>query len=125
MQPSTTFVRDEDYELLVPENSYGRDNNDQVRLAEEIICQLEGGCGSLLFSSGMAAISTLVSSLTRGETLVLQSGIYWGTTAYVRSFCERREIRLIEADSSDTEAFCALIHDQKPSLVFVETPSNP
>lgn len=125
MQPSTTFVRDSDYNLVVPENSYGRDNNDQVRLAENIVCQLEGGDEALLFASGMAAISSLVSFLKRGQTLLLQSGIYWGTTAYVRSFCEHREVNLIEADSSDTKAFSEIIRDKKPDLVFVETPSNP
>ncbi|MEM9278189.1 MAG: PLP-dependent transferase [Pseudomonadota bacterium] len=125
MQPSTTFVRDEDYNLVYPENSYGRDNNDQVRLAEKIICQLEGGEDSLLFGSGMAAISVLFSSLKRGEKLIVQSGIYWGTTAHIRSFCEHREITLIEADASDTDALTQLVSREEPAMVFVETPSNP
>ena len=30
MQPSTTFIRDENYESLVEGNVYGRDHNDQV-----------------------------------------------------------------------------------------------
>ena len=43
LQPSTTFVRDENYNPVSPENVYGRDHNDQVRLAEDIICRLGGG----------------------------------------------------------------------------------
>ncbi|MEM7215007.1 MAG: PLP-dependent transferase [Pseudomonadota bacterium] len=125
MQPSTTFVRNEDYDLVFPENSYGRDDNDQVRLAEKVICALEGGESSLLFASGMAAISTLLSGLKRDETLLLQSGIYWGTTAHVREFCAHREINLIEADSSDLGRFSMLIEREKPAITFVETPSNP
>jgi len=125
MQPSTTFVRNADYDLVFPDNSYGRDNNDQVRLAENILTELEGGEGALLFASGMAAISTLISALRRGQTLLLQSGIYWGSTAHIRSLCEHREINLIEADSSKLEAFTDIIREQKPDLVFVETPSNP
>ena len=85
MQASTTFIRDENYEP-VSENVYGRDHNDQVRLAQSILAQLEGAEDSLLFASGMAAISTLFSSLKRGQKLVIQSGIYWGTTAWVREF---------------------------------------
>jgi len=125
MQASTTFVRDENYDLAFPENTYGRDHNDQVRLAEAVLCNLEGGAETLLFASGMAAIATLVSSLRRGQKLLLQSGIYWGSTAWIRGFCERREIVLVEADSSDSEAFCERITQDKPDMVFIEVPSNP
>lgn len=125
LQSSTTFVRDENYDPLFPDNIYGRDQNDQVRLAESIIAKLEGAEDSLLFASGMAAISTLFSSLKRGQKLILQSGIYWGTTAWVREFCSHREIYLIEADSSDTGDFVSLIQIEKPDMVFIEVPSNP
>lgn len=125
MQASTTFLRDENYDLIVPENSYGRDNNDQVRLAERIICKLEGGEESLLFASGMAAIAAVLSALNRGDVLLLQEGCYWGSTAYIQDYCKQRELKLIIADSSDTRQFTDMIDREEPSLVFVETPSNP
>lgn len=125
LQPSTTFIRDENYELSVDGNSYGRDNNDQVRLAESILCKLEGGDESLLFASGMAAISSLLSSLKAGQKLLIQSGIYWGTTHWVRNFCAYRDVALVEADASVTDDFCQTIAQEKPDIVFVETPSNP
>ncbi|MDJ0614103.1 MAG: aminotransferase class V-fold PLP-dependent enzyme [Rhizobiaceae bacterium] len=125
IQPSTTFLRDDAYNLVVPENSYGRDNNDQVRLAEEILCSLEGGQDTLLFATGMAAIAALVEPLKSGDTLLLQSGCYWGTTAYLRKVCAHREIALIEADATDTSAFCESVASERPKLVLVETPSNP
>ncbi len=125
LQPSTTFVRNENYDLANPDNSYGRDDNEQIRLAERVIAKLEGGAESLLFASGMAAISALVSSLRRGDTLLLQKGIYWGTTAYVRRFAEHREVRLVEEDPLDLDAFRHCILEHKPDLVFVEVPSNP
>ena len=125
LQQSTTFVRDKDYKPLVGDNVYGRDQNDQVYLAEDVLAQLEGAQDTLLFASGMAAISTLFASLKRGQKLVVQSGIYWGTTAWVREFCNHREIILIEADSTKTEAFADLIKSEKPNMVFIEVPSNP
>lgn len=125
LQQSTTFVRDEDYQPLVGDNVYGRDQNDQVRLAENILAQLEGAQDSLLFASGMAAISNLFSSLKRGQKLLIQSGIYWGTTAWVREFCNHREIILIEADSTVAEKFASIITSEKPDMVFIEVPSNP
>lgn len=125
LQSSTTFIRDENYDPLVAKNIYGRDHNDQVRLAESILAKLEGAEDSLLFASGMAALSTLFSSLKAGQKLVLQSGIYWGTTAWVRTFCAHRDIALVEADSSDTDQFVKTIEREKPDLVFIEVPSNP
>ncbi len=125
MQPSTTYVRDEAYELMFPNNSYGRDQNDQVRLAESIICQMEDGAESLLFASGMASISTVLGYLKAGQKLLIQNEIYWGTTAWVRRSCEHHGVALIEANSADTETFCAIIAAEKPDLVFIETPSNP
>jgi len=73
----------------------------------------------------MAAISNLFSSLKRGQKLLIQSGIYWGTTAWVREFCNHREIILIEADSTVTEKFASIITSEKPDMVFIEVPSNP
>ena len=125
LQPSTTFVRNEDYDLHIAENSYGRDNNDQVRLAEQILCTLEGAQDSLLFSTGMAAISSTIGVLKRGQTLILQEGIYWGTTHWVRAFCKKREVNLVEVDSSNQQELASAISNHKPDMVFVETPSNP
>lgn len=125
LQPSTTFIRDENYEPLVGDNVYGRDQSDQVKLAETILAKLEGAQDGLLFASGMAAISCLFSSLKTGQKLIIQSGIYWGTTAWVRRFCDHRDIILIEADSSDTEVFASGVLKEKPDMVFIEVPSNP
>ncbi len=125
IQQSTTFVRDENYDLVNSENSYGRDHNDQVRLAERILCEMEGGEDCLLFASGMAAIAAVLSTLRRDDCLLLQSGCYWGSTAFIRDFCEMREIQLVEADSALTDEFIAKIAALKPKLVFIETPSNP
>ena len=52
---SSTFLRDENYELLVPGHSYGRDENPTYVVAETVLRELEGAAAALLFSSGMAA----------------------------------------------------------------------
>ena len=125
LQMSTTFVRDEAYRPVNPENVYGRDHSDQVRLAEDIICTLEGAEDSLLFSSGMAAIAALFNFLRPEDTLLLQSGIYWGTTALARRLSAQGRFKLLEADSSETEKFCSAVLENSPKLIFIETPSNP
>jgi cystathionine gamma-synthase len=124
-QPSTTFVRDENYRLVSPDLLYGRDDNDAVRRAEEIIARLENAEAALLFPSGMAAIAAAVRTVPDGGAIVLQSGIYWGTTKWVREFCARRRVRLTEIDATNGEALAAAVAATRPDLVFVETPSNP
>jgi cystathionine gamma-synthase len=70
----------------------------------------------------MAAIAAVFRTLPNRAHVILQSGIYWGTTAWIRDFCARREITLQEVDADDLISICT---DQPADLVFVETPSNP
>lgn len=125
IQPSTTFVRDENYDLLRDNNIYARDDNDIVRLAEKILATAESAQDALVFPTGMAAIAALFRTTRAGQTIIMQSQIYWGTTKWVREYCERRDIKLIEQDTSKTEETVALIAAEKPALIFIETPSNP
>ena len=122
IQPSTTFVRGEDYALLNGEYAYSRYHNDAGVIAETTIASLENAAAALLFPSGMAAIASVFRTLPNSATAVIQKGIYHGTTHWIRSFCERRDITLLEIDTSDNAALAAI---QKAELIWVETPSNP
>ena len=125
IQPATTYLRDADYALIRPDNIYGRDDNDTVRQAEEVLRHLEGAAETLLFPAGMAAIAAVFRTLGAGDTAILQSGIYYGTTKWVRGFCDRRGVTLHEVDSSDAQALSDLCAQVRPALVHIETPSNP
>ena len=124
IQPSTTYRRDEAYAPLNPDNVYLRPHNEPVRAAEAIISELEGAAESLLFPAGMAAIAAAFRWLPTGARAVVQSGIYWGTTKWLRGFAERRGIEMVEVDASDSAALSEAIGSEV-DLVFVETPSNP
>ena len=125
IQPSTTFVRDRDYQLVNEANVYLRSHTDAVRLGEEILSRLEGAEDTQLFPSGMAAIAAVFRTVPNGGAVIVQSGIYWGTTKWIRDFCSRRDITLHEVDASDIDALRALCAGLEAQLVFVETPSNP
>ncbi|SHG88796.1 trans-sulfuration enzyme family protein [Cognatishimia maritima] len=124
IQPATTFYRDSDYGLHNPDNIYLRPHSENLRQAEAVIQKLEGAAETLLFPSGMAAIAAAFRWLPNGARVVLQDGIYWGTTKWIQAFCQRRGITLLTVDASDTEALAAICQDGV-DLVFVETPSNP
>ncbi|MDP2493453.1 PLP-dependent aspartate aminotransferase family protein [Shimia thalassica] len=125
IQPSTTFARDRDYEPLNADNIYARDNNDVARQAEAVLAQLEGGTEALLFPSGMAAIAALFRTVPNGGRVVVQSGIYWGTTKWIRDFCERRQIEMTEVEASDIAQLQEACARAPAQIVWIETPSNP
>ena len=125
IQPSTTFARDRSYQPHPTGNIYARDDNDVGRVAEALLAQLDNAEAALLFPNGMAAIAAVFRALPGGATVLVQSQIYWGTTKWLREFCARRSVTLIEADLSDIGQAQSLCAEHQPDLVFIETPSNP
>ena len=125
IQPSTTFARDRSYQPHPTGNIYARDDNDVGRIAEALLAQLDNAEAALLFPNGMAAIAAVFRALPGGATVLVQSQIYWGTTKWLREFCARRSVTLIEADLSDIGQAQSLCAAHQPDLVFIETPSNP
>ena len=59
IHPSSTFARNENYDLIG--FNYSRYESPTINLAERIICSLEGGAGSLLFATGLAAMAAILS----------------------------------------------------------------
>ena len=123
IQSSTTFVRDEDNVPLSPDHIYGRDDNDLVRLGEQMLAKAEHAEDGLLFPSGMAAVAAVMRTVPNGGRIIQQSGIYWGATKWTREFCERRDIDLIEVDCADLDALRSVAKDA--DILWIETPSNP
>ncbi len=122
---ATTFARGKEYAPLVGDNTYLRYHNENVRMAERLIAALEGAAETLLFPSGMAAVAAVFRTVPNGGTVLVQRQIYWGTTTWIRDFCTRREITLVEIEASDLDAFSKACAAHRPALCWVETPSNP
>jgi cystathionine beta-lyase len=88
------------------------------------VCELEQAEEGVVFSSGMAAISTvLLSFLKAGDHVVLQDEIYGGSHAFAKVFFERFGIScaFVAADEASIESAI------KPEtrLIYIETPTNP
>ena len=125
IQPSTTFARTPDYALINPAHSYGRADVTGYPQVEGVLCALEGGAEALVFPSGMAAIAALFRTLRRGEAVVAQRPIYYGTLAWLATFCAQREIALQHFEGADPMSLERVVQDAKPAIVWIETPSNP
>lgn len=88
------------------------------------IAALEGADDGVLFSSGMAAISTtLLALLKSGDHVVLQAELYGGTYAFVAEMFERMGIAFQFAPMTPEAIQRALTPQTK--VIFLESPTNP
>jgi cystathionine gamma-synthase len=100
---------------------YGRYGNPTVAPVEEKIAALDGGEDALLFSSGMAAVTTTLLSLLRaGQHLIITDDTYRRTRQFCLTFLERFGIEC----TGDLEALEAAITPETRLLVS-ESPTNP
>jgi len=96
----------------------------QVALAKKIAA-LEHAESALIFSSGMAAISTsLLAFLRAGDHIVLQKIIYGGTYNLVVEEFEKFGISYSFTDGFQAADFEAKIQENT-KVIYIETPSNP
>lgn len=125
VMPSTTFARDESYELISSEHSYARDENPSFHTPEKMLTRLEGGADSLLFASGMAAAGAVVQSLEPGAHVIIPKVMYWGLRNWMVGFCSRWGIELDQFDPADPDDLASKVKAGRTSLVWIETPTNP
>jgi len=103
---------------------YSRSGNPTRDALAEALAELEGGAGSVVTASGMAAI-TLVAHLCRAGELVLAPFDCYGGTHRLFSALARHGMLNVEfIDPTDLAAFEVALA-RKPRLVWLETPSNP
>lgn len=107
-----------------PEYDYSRTTNPTRHLLEETLCELEGAEQAILTASGMAAIDLTLSLLSADDLILAPHDCYGGTHRLIRARSERGHFK---AEFIDFTAPTATeeIRNQKPRLVFIETPSNP
>ena len=125
IHPSSTYVRDDDYQLIDARHSYGRDENPGYAVAEKVLAELEGAPAALLFSSGMAAAMAVVQSLKPGDHIVAPRIMYWGLRNWLIEFCNNWGLGLDLFDSGDPDALANTVRKGKTTLVWIETPCNP
>lgn len=125
IMPSTTFARDDSYQLVAPGHSYARDENPSYRTAENVLTRLEGGEDSLLFASGMAAAGAVIQSLKPGDHVVIPTVMYWGLRNWMVEYCAHWGIDLDQYDPADPDHLASSVKAGKTTLVWIETPSNP
>lgn len=106
------------------EFDYSRSGNPTRRNLETTLASLEGGCGALAFSSGMAAIHCVTMLLRSGDHVVAGCDLYGGAYRLLHKICDRSGIEVTLVDMTDVSAVEVAITD-KTKLVWAETIGNP
>jgi cystathionine gamma-synthase len=139
MRPATRAVHagrpphDVDQPLNVPitmastyvaggDREYGRYANPSWSAFEEALGELEGG-RCLSFSSGLAAVATVLDLVGLEQTVVAPRHAYNGTVSQLADLESRGRVRARLVDIVDTDAVVAACADA--ALVWLESPTNP
>jgi cystathionine gamma-synthase len=101
---------------------YGRYGNETWSALEEAISVLEGG-KTLLFSSGMAAISAVFSLLPEGAVIVAANNGYQGTTTLLKKLHESEKLKVRLVNLANTDECIAAIPGAQ--MLYLESPINP
>jgi cystathionine beta-lyase/cystathionine gamma-synthase len=103
---------------------YARTQNPTRAALEACLAELEGGRFGLCFSSGMAAIDTLLRLVKPGEQVLAGDDVYGGTYRLFVQVLAEYGIQFDFVDMSNLDAVRAGLRPNT-RLVWLETPTNP
>ncbi|HWA47572.1 MAG TPA: PLP-dependent aspartate aminotransferase family protein [Dongiaceae bacterium] len=124
VQLATTFERDPDNEYRSG-RSYVRNDSPAWDQVEQLLTRLEGGAASLLFSSGMAAATTIFLALKPGDHVIAPEVMYWGLRKWLITHGRDWGLLVDFIDMTDLSQVRAAIQPGKTRVIWAETPSNP
>jgi len=105
---------------------YSRTANPTRGALEECVAALEGGARALAFASGMAAEDCLVRTVCRpGDHVLIPHDAYGGTYRLFDKVLAAWGVVCHPVPVSDAEAVSAAATAYAPTLIWVETPTNP
>lgn len=103
---------------------YTRAGNPNFTVAEKQLASLEEGSFATLYSSGLGALTALLSSFNQGGTVLAFNGIYGGTFRLLDKVFQRFGLNYRLVNGEDEKALSTEL-DKKPDLLLFETPNNP
>jgi cystathionine beta-lyase/cystathionine gamma-synthase len=100
---------------------YSRYENPSLESVERKLAALEGADHSLVFASGMAAIQAACASLLKPkDTLLVQRGVYGGTTAYLDNDLAPMGVKVVQGPAVEAPKV-----PRGTRLVWMESVTNP
>ncbi|WP_299093926.1 methionine biosynthesis PLP-dependent protein [uncultured Metabacillus sp.] len=103
---------------------YIRTGNPTRLLVEKAIADLEHGDRGFAFSSGMAAIQTIMALFQSGDELIVSSDLYGGTYRLFEREWKKYGLSF-QYDDFTNPAETEKLISEKTKALFIETPTNP
>ena len=104
---------------------YSRSGNPTRDQLGEALAELEGGAGGVVTSTGMSAIALVLNAVLKpGDRLLVPHDCYGGSWRLFGALAQKGAFELRSADLTTPETLAEALA-WKPTLVWVETPSNP
>lgn len=103
---------------------YGRVGNPTIQVVEEKIAELERGKRALLFSSGMAALTTAILTCCQaGDHIICLHNCYGPTVEFLKEVCIPRLSMQVSFVEANTAAIEAAIRPET-RLMLLESPTS-
>ena len=118
---TSTFKQEEFGEYTY---DYSRAGNPTRSALEETIASLEGGSDAAMFSSGMAAMSSIFTLLKQGDRLIISGNVYGGTYRLMAQIMEDMGLSASWVDTADLELLKGAIKSST-KMIVIESPTNP
>ena len=103
---------------------YTRSGNPNFRILESVLMDLEECKYANVFSSGIAAITAIVSSLKAGDLILCEENLYGCTVRLFEQVFNRFGLKTLWIDFTKSD-YKKVISNHKPSMIWIESPTNP
>ena len=103
---------------------YTRSGNPGFTNLENTLAALENAKFATVFSSGVAAITAIVSTLKQGDVVVAEENIYGCTYRMFDKVFKKFGVEIVYYDLSNPDNY-SKITEHNPVLVWIESPTNP
>lgn len=102
---------------------YSRLQNPTRERLEKVVASLESGIDALAFSSGMAAIGTVLELFKTGDHIIVDYDLYGGSIRLFNNISKKNGIEFTRVDIVNDDVSKYIKENTK--AVFIETPTNP
>lgn len=102
---------------------YSRLQNPTRQHLEEVVASLEGGLGALAFTSGMAAITTLMEIFKPNDHIIVDADLYGGSIRLFDNISKKNGIEFTSIDCCKEDVSKYIKENTK--AIYIETPTNP
>lgn len=103
---------------------YARVQNPTREALEENLASLEGGLSGHAFSSGMSAVSALMTLFETGDHIIASDTVYGGTYRFFTQILARYGLEFSWVNTSNLDNISNAFRD-RTRMVYIETPTNP